>query len=191
MISILVLLENLHAVGHFKDEFPTCLNFAHNLGNSVYESIKRITNWAAYYFTHPTSYYPVSETTIALKEISRLPHLGKTRRLNSNEQQMRREWAVQHGEVFVSALSNKRDSENEHSVEEDDEDDSLTFMRKVTLRRGRAVRVKFFFHRFVHSVLQNGTNVTFLTFYKTSCFKRDRENVNIGFVNREMQNCCS
>ena len=98
LISILVLLENLHAVGHFKDEFPTCLNFARNLGNSVYESIKRITNWAAYYFTHPTSYYPVSETTIALKEISRLPHLGKTRRLNSNEQQMRREWAVQHGE---------------------------------------------------------------------------------------------
>lgn len=91
-------VENLHAVGHFKGEFPTRLNFASNLGNSVYESIKRITNWAAYYFTHPTSYYPVSETTIALKEISRLPHLGKTRRLNSNEQQMRREWAVQHGE---------------------------------------------------------------------------------------------
>lgn len=47
--------------------------------------------------------------------------------------------------VFGSALSNKRDSENEHSVEEDDEDDSLTFMRTVTTRRGRAVRVKFFF----------------------------------------------
>ena len=38
--------------------------------------------------------------------------------------------------VFVSALSNKRDSENEHSVEEDDEDDSLTFMRRVTTSRG-------------------------------------------------------
>ena len=30
-------VENLHAVGHFKDEFPTVLNFARNLGNSVYE----------------------------------------------------------------------------------------------------------------------------------------------------------
>ena len=42
-------VENLHAVGHFKDEFPTVLNFARNLGNSVYGSIKMITNWAAYY----------------------------------------------------------------------------------------------------------------------------------------------
>ena len=39
-----------HAVGHFKDKFPTVLNFARNLGNSVYESIKRITSWAAYWF---------------------------------------------------------------------------------------------------------------------------------------------
>jgi len=93
-------VENLHAVGHFKDEFPTVLNFGRNLGNSMYESIKRITNWAAYYFTNPISYYPVPETTIALKEISKLPHLGKTRRLNWNEQQMMREWAVQHGKSF-------------------------------------------------------------------------------------------
>ena len=27
----------------------------------------------------------------------KLLHLGKTKRLNSNEQQMMREWAVQHG----------------------------------------------------------------------------------------------
>ena len=54
--------ENLHVVIHFKDEFPTVLNLARNPGKSVNESIKWITNWAAYYFTHP-----VPETTIALK----------------------------------------------------------------------------------------------------------------------------
>ena len=90
-------VENLHAVGHFKDEFPTVLNFARNLGNSVYESIKRITSWAAYYFTHPTSYYPIPDNSISLKEISKLPHLGKTRHLDSKQAQMMREWAVLHG----------------------------------------------------------------------------------------------
>ena len=60
-------VENMlqHAVGHFKDKFPTVLNFARNLGNSVYESIKRITSWAAYYFTHPTSYYSIPDNSIS------------------------------------------------------------------------------------------------------------------------------
>ena len=66
-------VENLHAVGHFKDEFPTVLNFTCNLGNSVYESIKMITNWAAYYSPHPIPYYPVPETTIALKKFQTSP----------------------------------------------------------------------------------------------------------------------
>ena len=36
------------------------------------------------------------------------------------------------------------DRENEHPVEEDDENDSLTFMRAVTTRSGQTARVKFF-----------------------------------------------
>ena len=54
-----VQVENLHAMGHFKDQFPTCLQYARNLANTVYESIKRVVRWAAYYFTHEKSYYPV------------------------------------------------------------------------------------------------------------------------------------
>ena len=34
--------ENLHAMGHFKDQFPTALQYARNLANTVYESIKRV-----------------------------------------------------------------------------------------------------------------------------------------------------
>ena len=41
--SLATQVENLHAVGHFKDEFPTVPNFARNLENSVYKSRKRIT----------------------------------------------------------------------------------------------------------------------------------------------------
>ena len=54
-----VQVENLHAMGHSKDQFPTCLQHARNLANTVYKSIKRVVRWAAYYYTHEKSYYPV------------------------------------------------------------------------------------------------------------------------------------
>ena len=43
-----VQVENLHAMGHFKEQFPTLLQYAQNLANTVYESIKRVVRWAAY-----------------------------------------------------------------------------------------------------------------------------------------------
>ena len=54
-----VQVENLHAIGHFKDQFPTALQYARNLGNTVYDSIKLVVRWVAYYYTHVQSYYPV------------------------------------------------------------------------------------------------------------------------------------
>ena len=39
------------------------------------------------------------------------------------------------------------------------------------------------------TVLQYGTNVTFLTFFTTSIFEK-RQKLNIGFVAIETQNCC-
>ena len=45
-----VQVENLHAIGHFKDQFPTVLQYARNLANTVYESIKRVVPWSAYYY---------------------------------------------------------------------------------------------------------------------------------------------
>jgi len=80
-VCLTTQVENLHVVGHFKDQCPTSLNYSRNLGNTVYESIKRITSWAAYYFTHPTSYYPIPDSSTPLKDISKLSHLGKTEHL--------------------------------------------------------------------------------------------------------------
>ena len=37
-----VQVENLHGMGHFKDQFPTCLQYAQNLANTVYESTKQV-----------------------------------------------------------------------------------------------------------------------------------------------------
>ena len=43
-----VQVENLHTMGHFKEQFSTLLQYAQNLANTVYESIKRVVRWAAY-----------------------------------------------------------------------------------------------------------------------------------------------
>ena len=42
-----VQVENLHAMSHFKDQLQTTLQYARNLANTVYESIKRVVPWAA------------------------------------------------------------------------------------------------------------------------------------------------
>ena len=88
-----VQVENLHAMGHFKDQFPTCLQYARNLGNTVYESIKRVVRWAAYYFTHEKSYYPVIPQMTPLNALSKMNHLKPIRKLNSCEKELMREWA--------------------------------------------------------------------------------------------------
>ena len=43
-------------MGHFKEQFPSLLQYAQNLANTVYEGIKRLVRWAAYYCTHEKSY---------------------------------------------------------------------------------------------------------------------------------------
>ena len=70
--------ENLHAMGHFKDQFP--LQYARNLANTVYESMKRVVPWSAYYYyTQYKSYYPVLRQSTPLNAIPRLEHLKAMR----------------------------------------------------------------------------------------------------------------
>ena len=48
-------VENLHAVSHFKHETLSTLNYAQDFEKMVNESLKKITTWAAKYFTLMTS----------------------------------------------------------------------------------------------------------------------------------------
>lgn len=89
-----VQVENLHAVGHFKDQFPTLLQYAQNLANTVYESIKRLVPWSAYYFTHDKSYYPVLCQSTPLNAIPKLEHLKARRELNRHKKDLMIEWAT-------------------------------------------------------------------------------------------------
>ena len=75
-----VQVENLHAIGHFKEQFPTLLQYAQNLANTVYKSIKRVVQWAAYYYTHEKSYYPVVGQVTPLNALPRMSHLKPARK---------------------------------------------------------------------------------------------------------------
>ena len=63
-------MENLHAVSHFKHETFSAFNYSQDFGTIVKESLKRITKWAAKYFTHDRSYYPVPDTSMPLSALS-------------------------------------------------------------------------------------------------------------------------
>ena len=94
-----VQVENLHAMGHFKDQFPTLLEYARNLANTVYESIKRVVQWAAYYYTHEKSYYPVVPQATPLNALPRMGHLKATRKLSDRERDVMLEWASNNGKA--------------------------------------------------------------------------------------------
>ena len=70
-----VQVENLHAMGHFKEQFPSLRHYAQNLAKTVNESIKRAVRWAAYYCTHEKSYYPVVSQATPLDALPRMTHL--------------------------------------------------------------------------------------------------------------------
>ena len=58
------VVQNLHAVSHFKHETFTILQYSQDFGTITKESLKRITKWGAKYFTHDKSYYPVPQTSM-------------------------------------------------------------------------------------------------------------------------------
>ena len=94
-----VQVENLHVIGHFKDQFPTALQYARNLSNTVYESIKRVVVCSAYYYTHAKSYYPVLQQSTPLNVIPKLYHLKAQRQLNQREKDLMIEWAATNGKA--------------------------------------------------------------------------------------------
>ena len=71
-VCLTVQVENLHAVSHLKHPTCTVLEYARDFGNAMHESLKRTSNWAAFYFTHSELYYPVPENKIALKDIPKV-----------------------------------------------------------------------------------------------------------------------
>lgn len=59
-------VENLHAVSHFKHQTFSALQYAQDFGIIVKESLKQTLNWAAKYYTHGNSYYPILDSAMPL-----------------------------------------------------------------------------------------------------------------------------
>ena len=69
------VVENLHAVSHLKHETFTVLTYAQDFGAICKESLKRASRWAAKYYTHDKSYYPVPQSAMPLSAIATMTPL--------------------------------------------------------------------------------------------------------------------
>ncbi|PFX13554.1 Fibrillin-1 [Stylophora pistillata] len=69
------VVENPHAVSYCKHETFTALQYSEDLGLITKESLKRVTKWAAKYFTHEISYYPVPQTSTEFANVNFVRHL--------------------------------------------------------------------------------------------------------------------
>ncbi|CAB4020104.1 Hypothetical predicted protein [Paramuricea clavata] len=95
--SLLTLhVENQHAVTHFKRDTFTMYEYALIFGCSIEEAVKRVSKWAAHYYTHPKSYYKLPTSgAVSLPRIripKPLPQI-----LSRNEEAQMRLWAKRHG----------------------------------------------------------------------------------------------
>ena len=85
------IVENLHAVSHFKHETFDALQYATDFGTISKESLKRITKWGAKYFTHLSSYYPVPQTGMSFKDVWFMTPLPPDE-LSKGEGQTMKDW---------------------------------------------------------------------------------------------------
>ena len=93
LLSCLTLdVENCHSMVHHKSPLCTVLEYARNFGNTVKESVKKTTKWAAFYFTNQRSWYPVPNRAAPLFEIPLAPQLSPAV-ISSQDAQLMKEWA--------------------------------------------------------------------------------------------------
>ena len=85
------VVENLHAVSHFKHETFSVLQYAMDFGTISKKSLKRITKWKATYFTHPASYYPVPRTSMSFSAAKFM--ISLTAETIPKEAEIVKEWA--------------------------------------------------------------------------------------------------
>ena len=64
----------------------------------MHESLKRTSQWSAYYFTHRRSYYPVPEKSISLRDIPKMSPVPP-KEMSQADQMLMREWAHEHGKA--------------------------------------------------------------------------------------------
>ena len=88
-------MENLNAVSHFKHETFTALQYFQDFGIISEESLKRVRKWAARYFTHEKSYYPVPHTSTEFANVNFVPPLP-SEKINPETESAVKEFAARY-----------------------------------------------------------------------------------------------
>ena len=63
------------------------------------ESLKRTSQWSAYYFTHRRSYYPLPENSISLRDIPKMSPMPP-KEISQADQTPMQEWAQEDGKAM-------------------------------------------------------------------------------------------
>ena len=86
------VVENLHAVSHFKHDTFSMLDYARDFGTVMKESIKRSCSSSFKYFTSSHSYYPVPDTNMNLDTLKSLCLHKPHGNISSAEEKHMRLW---------------------------------------------------------------------------------------------------
>ena len=88
------MIEKLHPEAKVNPE--SLLTLPLQFGSHILESAKRMARSSAYYFTQPSSYYPVPSSQIDWKDLSRMEPL-KSPLMSPEDKELMRKWARDHG----------------------------------------------------------------------------------------------
>ena len=89
MEALLTLhVENQHAVTHFKRDTFTLCEYATMFCTSVEEAVKRVSKWAAAYYTNPNSHYKLPTSHVVSLPHTKIPKPTAQKITRSEEAEM-------------------------------------------------------------------------------------------------------
>ena len=89
-------VENCHSTVHIKQANLSMLEYCRSFGLTMKESIKRTTEWAAYYRTSRRSWYPKPEETIPFSMVPTIKPLPVAE-MSQTDCDLLRNWASSYG----------------------------------------------------------------------------------------------
>jgi hypothetical protein len=97
LLSCMTLdVENCHSTVHIKQANMSMMEYSRSFGLTMKESIKRVTQWAAYYHTSRKSWYPKPEETIPFSKVPTMQPLPIVKMSQANCDVLRN-WASTYG----------------------------------------------------------------------------------------------
>ena len=91
-------VENCHSTVHIKQANMSAKEYSRSFGVTMKESVKRVTQWGAYYHTSRKSWYPKPEETISFSKVPTMKPLPVVATsLSQADCEILRNWASSYG----------------------------------------------------------------------------------------------